>query len=230
MLGGHSIIYSWYQALADALAGGVDSRVWKLYEAGMTATIRLRLTTSHTQVLTDAHVWSETIRGSHMAGTCDLFTFVKRVATIPDVKGKSIEKMKQVLEDLGILYKCKPVDKNAAMGIKALSPVVGDDRCMKALAPLRENFPKVVNEMSKMMRLVQVSKSTWGGGNAIRDRLFFCFESLYVALMRKEVAEPETTTPWLVGTEAGPGFVQLCGTKNLLQKTVLVFMFRAVHS
>ena len=44
--------------------------------------------------------------------------------------------------------------------------------------------------------------------------------------MRKEVAEPETTTQWLVGTEAAPGFLQLCGIK----KTILDFMFRAVHS
>ena len=71
VLGGHSIIYSWYQALADALAGGVDSRVWKLYEAGMTATIRLRLTTSKTQVLTDAHNWSEVARASSHAGSSD---------------------------------------------------------------------------------------------------------------------------------------------------------------
>ena len=144
VLGGHSIIYSWYQALADALAGGVDSRVWKLYEAGMTATIRLRLTTSHTQVPTDAHVCSETIRASHMAGSCDLFNFVKRVATIPEVvhKGTSAEKMRKVLDGLGIQYKCKAVDKTVAMGIMALLPVVGDDRCMKSLAPLRECFPK----------------------------------------------------------------------------------------
>ena len=89
VLGGHSLIYAWYQALADALAGGEDSRVWKLYEAGMTATIRLRLTTSHTQVLADAHVWSETIRTSHMAGSCDLLNFVKRVATMPEVVKKA---------------------------------------------------------------------------------------------------------------------------------------------
>ena len=99
VLGGHSIIYSWYQALADALAGGVDSRVWKLYEAGMTATIRLRLTTSHTQVLTDAHVWSETMLARNL--------------------------MMTVHHCLGILSKCKAVDKGAAMGIMALLKLPG---------------------------------------------------------------------------------------------------------
>jgi len=82
-LGGHCMIYSWYVALADALQGGSTpnanntSRIWKLYEAGMTANIRLRLTTSHTQVLTDAHVWSEAIRATHMSGCGDLLNFVR---------------------------------------------------------------------------------------------------------------------------------------------------------
>ena len=226
VLGGHSILYAWYQALGDALAGGLDSRVLKLYEAGMTATIRLRLTASHTQVLADAHVWSETIRTSHMAGACDLLNFVKRIATMPEVikKGTSAEKMRLVLASLGIVFKCKAVDKGVAMGIMALMSIVADDRCMQAVGPLRESFPKITNEMTKMMRLVQVCKSTWGEA-AVRDRLSFCFQSLFVALMRGDVSEPETTTQWLVGTERGPGFLQLCGVK----KTILDFMVRAVH-
>ena len=129
VLGGHAIIYAWYVALADAFqagsaAQGEDSRIWKLYEAGMTATIRLRLTTSHTQVMTDAHVWSETIRATHQSGSCDLLNFIKRLKMMPEVmqKGISVEKMRQVLTHLGIQYKCRPVDKSIAMGILALAP------------------------------------------------------------------------------------------------------------
>ena len=44
--------------------------------------------------------------------------------------------------------------------------------------------------------------------------------------MRKDVDEPETTKQWLVGTESDTGFLQLSGMK----KTILDFMFRAVHS
>ena len=57
------------------------------------------------------------------------------------------------------------------------------------------------------------------------ERLSYSFESLFVALMRQDVHESETTTSWLVGTDRGPGFLQLCGVK----KSLLDFMFRAVH-
>ena len=231
VLGGHAIIYAWYMALADAFQAGMTaegeaSRIWKLYEAGMTATIRLRLTTSHTQVLTDAHVWSETIRATHMAGSCDLLNFVKRLKMMPDVmqKGTSVEKLRQVLANLGIQYKCKPVDKSIAMGIMALLPVVSDGACIQALSPLRERFPKLTNEMSKMMRVAQVCKATWGD-TMMCERLSYSFESLFVALMRQDVHEAEITTSWLVGADRGAGFLQLCGVK----KSILDFMFRAVH-
>ena len=231
VLGGHAIIYAWYVALADAFqagstAQGEDSRIWKLYEAGMTATIRLRLTTSHTQVLTDAHVWSETIRATHLSGSCDLLNFVKRLKMIPEVmqKGTSVEKLRQVLAHLGIQYRCKPVDKGIAMGVMALIPVVNDAACMQALSPIRELFPKLTNEMSKMMRVAQVCKSTWGD-TAMCERLSYSFDSLFVALMRQDVNEVEITTSWLVGSDRGPGFLQLCGVK----KSILDFMFRAVH-
>ena len=230
VLGGHAIIYAWYVALADAFQAGLtaakDLRIWKLYEAGMTATIRLRLTTSHTQVLTDAHVWSETIRATHMSGSCDLLNFITRLKMMPEVmqKGTSVEKMRQVLSHLGIQYRCKPVDKSIAMGVMALIPLVSDVACMKALSPIRELFPKLTNELSKMMRIAQVAKTLWGD-TSMFERLSFGFESVFVALMRKDVQEAEITTSWVVGTDRGPGFLQMCGVK----KSILDFMFRAVH-
>ena len=108
-------IYAWYVALADALGGGstgkVDNpRIWKLYEAGMTANIRLRFTTSHA----DAHVWSETIRASHMSGRFTRGDAERHIG-------------REDLAQLGIQYKCKPVNKNIVMGLLALIPIVNDD-------------------------------------------------------------------------------------------------------
>ena len=64
------------------------------------------------------------------------------------------------------------------------------------------------------------------GDTAMFERLSHSFESLFVALMREDVLEAEITTSWVVGTDRGPGFLQLCGVK----KSILDFMFRAVHS
>ena len=82
---GHALVFAWYQAMADALYANdlvkltrSTFKVMQLYEAGMTAIIRLRLSTSHTQVLTDAHTWSEVARAISHAGSSDFYNFVKR--------------------------------------------------------------------------------------------------------------------------------------------------------
>ena len=84
VLAGHALVFSWYQAMADALNED-KVKVMQLYEAGMTAIIRLRLTTSHTQVLTDANIWLEVARASSHAGSSDFINFVKRLSTMPEV-------------------------------------------------------------------------------------------------------------------------------------------------
>ena len=68
--------------------------------------------------------------------------------------------MRQVLAQLGVQYRCKAVDKSIPVGILSLSPIVNDVACMRALAPLRELFPKLTNGMSEMVRVTQVCKST----------------------------------------------------------------------
>ena len=96
LLAGHALVYAWYQAMADALCANANNgcaKVLQLYEAGMTAVIRLRLTSSPTQLLTDAHTWSEVARASQHAGCYDFFNFVQRISAMPEVveKGKTVD-------------------------------------------------------------------------------------------------------------------------------------------
>ena len=93
VLAGHALVYAWYQAMADALCANANNgcaKVLQLYEAGMTACIRLRMTSSHTQLITDAHTWSEVARASSHAASYDFFNFVSRISAMPEVgeKGK----------------------------------------------------------------------------------------------------------------------------------------------
>ena len=48
------------------------------------------------------------------------------------------------------------------MGLLSLIPVVESDKCMKALAPLRDMYPKIVGEILQTMRLEQVAKTSQG--------------------------------------------------------------------
>ena len=110
VLAGHALVFSWYQTMADALYANDLVKVMQLYEAGMTAIIRLRLTTSHTQVLTDAHTWSEVARASSHAGSSDFFDFVKRLSTIPDVvrwKGQGDGTVENILKEFGDSVQCQ---------------------------------------------------------------------------------------------------------------------------
>ena len=122
-------------------------------------------------------------------------------------------------------YNCKPVDKSLAMAINSVLPIIKDKACMKSLGPLRELFPKMINEPTKIMRVAQVCKGNCGDA-AMCDRLSNIFQCLFTSLMREDVPWNEVSTSWLVGqATASPGFVALCQVK----KQIMEFMFRAVH-
>ena len=62
LFAGHAILWSWFLALHRAMVQGERHKVIRLFEAGLTATIRLRLTTKLSTCMLDGHLWSENIR------------------------------------------------------------------------------------------------------------------------------------------------------------------------
>ena len=126
---------------------------------------------------------------------------------------------------MGITCRGKKFDKSFAMCMLAMVSVVQSEKCFQALAPLRDSFPKIVGEMFKMMRLAQVSKTSYGDFQC--EQLAYTLELLFVALLCKDVTEAEITTEMLVGSSntEGRGFLQL----SALKRTILQYMFRAVH-
>ena len=229
LIAGHSLIYAWFEALADGLEACDDFMIMKLHEAGLTANIRMRCTDSHKQVMLDAHVWSENIRSEYHAGCADLVSFIERTMMIPGVLPNgnlpSAVKFSMLLQELGITWKGKKIDKSFAMGMLAMAPVVQSKKCIQAFAPLRDAHPKIVGEMSKMMRLAQVAKASYGDFQC--DQVAYTLESLFVSLMRKDITEAEITTEMLVGSnkDEACGFLQL----SALKRTILEYMFRAVR-
>ena len=93
---GHGLLFSYYEALLNAVEQGDDAKLVKLYEAGLTATIRLRLTTSFAQLLADAHLWSESVRVSFCSASCDLLATVRMISAIPNLMSRatSVEKFR----------------------------------------------------------------------------------------------------------------------------------------
>ena len=128
---GHGPLFSFYEALLNALEHGDDAKTLKLYEAGLTATIRLRLTTSFTQLVTDVHVWSESVKASFSSASSDLMATVKMIsAMVPNLttsRATSVEKFRQELTKLGFQYKGQPLNKASAMGFQSLLVLVQDD-------------------------------------------------------------------------------------------------------
>ena len=94
---GHGLLFSYYEALLNAIEQGDDAKLERLYEAGLTATIRLRLATSCAQLLADAHQWSESVRVSFCSASCDLLATVRMIGAIPNLMSRatSVEKFSQ---------------------------------------------------------------------------------------------------------------------------------------
>ena len=83
MTAGHGVLWSWFEAIAEALAAGDDIRITKLWEAGLTASIRLRVTRDPDQVVVDNHVHAETMRSTHKVDSTDIHDFIQKF--IPNV-------------------------------------------------------------------------------------------------------------------------------------------------
>ena len=77
------MIYSWWLELYQAAVDNDWRRVKKLYEAGLTITIRVRVGPSISQIVMDSISWSESVRTLSDAGSDSLLVTVQRYLAVP---------------------------------------------------------------------------------------------------------------------------------------------------
>ena len=85
LLSGHAMICSWWLELYEAAVNNDWRRVKKLYEAGLTITIRVRVGPSISQIVMDSISWSESVRTISDAGSDTLLVTLQRYVAVPDI-------------------------------------------------------------------------------------------------------------------------------------------------
>ena len=79
------MIYSWWLELYQAAVDNDWLRMKKLYEAGLTITIRVRVGPSISQIVIDSISWSETVRTVSDAGSDTLLVTLQKYVAVPDI-------------------------------------------------------------------------------------------------------------------------------------------------
>ena len=86
LLSGHAMICSWWLELYQAAVDNDWRRVKKLYEAGLTITIRVRVGPSISQIVMDSISCSESVRTISDAGSDTLLVTLQKYVAVPDIE------------------------------------------------------------------------------------------------------------------------------------------------
>ena len=162
MLAGHALLIAWYAPLGEALRGQDEARIVKLFEAGLSVPIRLRLSPDADQCQLVQLYFNESLLTAAAASGADSFwkfaekirqlsAFAKAVAD-----NASVPKIIAVLRQYGLTFKGKVLNDCNVRALKVLMPFVGDAACGAAYS-LMEAFCPELRESTLLMRIAQFS-------------------------------------------------------------------------
>ena len=123
-LGGHIALWSFFGAMDNALAENNEFMIRKLYEASLSATVRMRLAPSNVQITLDRLSFVEEIRLMNFTSNAEsFFEFVTTCATLPGVEATTTPvDIAKNLTALGVSFKGKKIEKQLQYAISAVLP------------------------------------------------------------------------------------------------------------
>ena len=165
--GGHSVCWSFYAAIDEALEAGDTRRLRLLWEVSNQVQVRLRLNPSPHQLVLDRLSLSDELRITSLGGgtqsffemCCDVFN-LPSVAADPKI---SCPKFVSCLKEYGILYKGKAVDKPMGHAMLACMVFALDGKSREAVRLMERVDPKSFDDHTKVMRCCQRIKSSASG-------------------------------------------------------------------
>ena len=202
--GGRVILWSLYCALNTALEKGDNDEVLRLYEASLTATIRIRAAPTKEQLVLDGLTLEDTLRVSACAmGADSVVAFVSKLLLLDGVSDESLSGpgMIALLNKQGILWKGKSATRDMAYAILGLVPYAKHEVCRKALGKLDAVAPSLLADPTKIMRLCQLIKK---GTTTVEDRLkvfAYVIETMLLAILSKDSTVEEFSVPVLCGAK-----------------------------
>ncbi len=162
--GGNVVLWSLLVAMHDALVAGDFEKVLKLYEASITVTVRMRLHPSATQLQLDQMTFVDVLRTQGLAhGATSFYEFAVSCLRLPEVTGQeSGPEITKKLEELGVQFKGKKIDRNIAYSILSLVGVASSGRGREAVRFLERIAPSIFIDHSKILRTFQIIRKMCG--------------------------------------------------------------------
>ena len=190
--GGHAVCWSFYAAVDDALAAADVRRLRLLWEVSNQVTVRLRLKPTAHQLVLDRLNMADQLRIKALAsGVQSFFQFCCDVFTLPktDEPQLSCVKLVALLEEFGVTYKGKAIDKPMGFALLAVMPFALDPQCRETVAFLDRIEPKAFDDHTKVMRCCQRVKNSSATAEHL-DSFVFAMESMAVSLLAGNTKDP----------------------------------------
>ena len=195
-----------------SLAAADVRRLRLLWEVSNQVTVRLRLKPTAHQLVLDRLNMADQLRIKALgSGVQSFFQFCCDVFTLPktDEPQLSCVKLVALLEEFGVTYKGKAIDKPMGFALLAVMPFALDPQCRETVAFLDRIEPKAFDDPTRVMRCCQRVKNSSATAEHL-DSFVFAMESMAVSLLAGNTKDPSVfTVQNLVGQAKGePGFVK----------------------
>ena len=211
-LAGRAVLRSYQWAMVQAIEKDDKDMVRKLLQAGLSATIRMRLSVKRDDRIIDALVSAESIRclKNAMVGGDSFMDFVAAICELDSAKRNmagTAKGLKEALAPIGITFSGKPLSDMVIKAIKAISPFAAVGAIRAAYRNL-ERCNRSLGDQSKLMRVCQAICMRAPNPEDATKAMLACLDLLKVKLQVGDNLEGEITVGWLVGNKTEVGFVQ----------------------
>ena len=190
--GGLVVIWALLARLDEALENNDETMILKLYEASLTATVRVRIDPEQEQLILDSIQSAETLRVLNLSGATDSFwTLVKDLACLEGFERASQgqpasgggKQMQEFLHDKGIHWKGRACDRNVAFAVLSIAPYTKDEALHKAVKALENVIMKFSGDPTMLMRVCQTLKAETPGADEKLKKMKTFVEDLHVQIL-----------------------------------------------
>ena len=173
LLVGHAMVWSWWYEMRCALLARDKNRVEKLYEAALTLTLRIRLGCTPAQIVIESCAFSEAAYLKYKSMSDDFLTLSRKILHFPNLDWSSAPKLEASLALTGITFQSQALGKQKCQTILALKPFLQDPASSNTFDLLAELCPQLLQEYSKLLRILQAVSKVGSSIKGVRPRTAF---------------------------------------------------------
>ena len=213
LFAGRALVRSYQAAIIEAVEADDKTLVRKLLEAGLSVTIRMRLSDDRNDRILDALAAAESIRLLKRAivGGDSFMDFTAAVCELDAAKRtmqkeNTVKQIKQALDLLGITYGGKPLSDMAIKAIRTIAPFAAVGAVREAFRNL-QSVCHTLTDQSKLMRICQAVQARNPVPQESHESMVAVLTNVKVSLWTGDVRESEASVAMLVGAKKQVFFV-----------------------